>query len=261
VCRNHALAAERRRKREELLRDTEAKLNTIVEATQRDFRPLRGRDKIGTRLGRVLARSKVAKHFRTTITDNSFAYERDQDRISQEALLDGFYVVRTPVAVDDMAPEQVVRCYKNLSTVEQAFRLMKSIDLRIRPIFHWREDRVRSHAFLCMLAYYVDWHMRRDLAPLLFEDDDPEGAEACRESVVAKAQPSPSAQSKATTKRTPDGLPVQSFATLLEHLATIAINQHQSTLAGFEDITFFKLTELDRLSQRAFELIGVKPSV
>jgi transposase len=261
VCRNHALATERQRKREELLVATEAKLDEIVEATRRDIRPLRGKEKIGVRLGRVLGRSKVAKHFLTTITDDEFSYERDQERIHQEALLDGFYVVRTPIAADDMAPERVVRCYKGLSSVEQAFRLMKSIDLKVRPIFHRLENRVRAHVFLCMLAYYVDWHMRRDLAPLLFEDDDPEAAEDLRESVVAKAQASPSAQTKASTKRTPDGFQVQSFGTLLDHLATIVISEHQPTIAGIEETSFFKMTDLDPLSQRAFDLLGVKPSV
>jgi transposase len=261
VCRNPSLAEERKRKREELLLATEEKLDAIVAATRREARALRGSEKIALRVGKVLGRSKVAKHFRTTITDDSFSYERDLERIAQEAVLDGFYVVRTSLSADQMAPERVVGCYKGLSRLEQAFRMMKSIDLKVRPIFHRLENRVRAHVLLCMLAYYVDWHMRRDLAPLLFKDEHPEEAAAQRDSIVAKAQRSPSARSKASTKRTEDGHQVQSFHTLLDHLATIAINEHRPTVEGIKDESFFQMTELDPLSQRAFELLEVKSAV
>jgi transposase len=261
VCRNPLLAAERRRKRQELLAATEVKLDEVVSATKRSDRPLRGEKKIALKVGRVLGRSKVAKHFEVTISDESFSYQRNEERIRQEATLDGFYVVRTSVAASRMAAEQVVSTYKSLSRLEQAFRMAKSIDLKVRPIFHRTEDRVRAHVFLCMLACYVDWHMRDALAPLLFEDDDPEGAEAQRDSVVAKAKRSPSALKKAKTKRTEDGYQVQSFGTLLDHLATIAINKCKPTIAGIEDQTFHKITELDPLSNRAFELLGVRPQV
>lgn len=258
VCRNPALAADRSRKREELLVATEDKLDLIVAATQRRSRPLKGEQKIALRAGKVLGKSKVGKHFNVTITDDAFTYERDQERINQEKALDGFYVVRTSVAADRMTAEQIVGSYKGLSRVEQAFRMMKSIDLKVRPIFHRLEKRVRAHFFLCMLAYYVDWHLRTDLAPLLFEDDDHEGAHALRDSIVRKARVSPSAEEKTATKRTHDGFQVQSLKTLIGHLACIALNEHQSMIKGVDD-TFFKVTDLDPLSTRAFELLEVNP--
>jgi len=159
-----------------------------------------------------------------------------------------------------MTAEQIVGSYKGLSRVEQAFRMMKSIDLKVRPIFHRLEDRVRAHLLLCMLAYYVDWHLRKALAPLLFEDDDPEGAQALRESIVQKARVSSSATDKAATKRTDDDHQVQSLKTILDHLACIALNEHQSTIKGLDN-TFFKVTDLDPLSARTFELLEVRPPV
>lgn len=257
VCRNPLLAADRRRKREELLVATEEKLDLIVAATHRKTRPLRDEKRIALRVGKVLGRSKVGKHFDLTITENAFTYERNQERVNQEKALDGFYVVRTSVAASRMTAEQIVGSYKGLSRVEQAFRMMKSIDLKVRPIFHRLEDRVRAHLLLCMLAYYVDWHLRKALAPLLFEDDDPEGAQALRESIVQKARVSSSATDKAATKRTDDDHQVQSLKTILDHLACIALNEHQSTIKELDD-TFFKVTDLDPLSTRAFELLEVR---
>jgi transposase len=261
VCRNPLLAQERTRKRQELLDRTEKAFAKIVQATQRSRQPLRGKDQIALRVGKVRGRFKVSKHFKTTITDEGLSYERDQDKISKEASLDGFYVVRTSVCQEEMGSETVVRNYKRLSRVEQAFRMMKSIDLKVRPIHHCSENRVRAHVFLCMLAYYVDWHMRDALAPLLFEEDDPEAAEAMRDSVVSKAQKSPSAQSKASTKRTEDGLPVQSFPDLLKHLSTVVINENRPTLEAIADQTFHKVTERDPLQTRAFELLDVSPTL
>jgi transposase len=261
VCRNPMLAKERTRKRQELLDRTQGAFAEIVKATQRSNKPLRGKDDIGLRVGKVRGRFKMSKHFKITITEDSFSYERDEEKISNEAMLDGFYIVRTSVCKDTMQPEEVVRNYKRLSRVEQAFRMMKSIDLKVRPIFHRHEDKVRAHVFLCMLAYYVDWHMRAALAPILFEEDDPEAAEAQRDDVVSKAQKSPSAKSKASTKRTEDGLQVQSFPDLLKHLATVVINEHRPTLKGIADQTFFKATELDPLQTRAFELLGLRPDL
>ena len=257
VCRNPLLAADRSRKREELLVATQQKLDLIVAATQRRSSSLQGETKIALRVGKVLGGSKVGKHFNVMISDDVFAYERNQERIDQEKALDGFYVVRTSVTTDRMTPEQIVGSYKGLSRVEQAFRMMKSIDLKVRPIFHRLEDRVRAHFFLCMLAYYVDWHLRTALAPLLFEDGDPEGAQAARKSIVQKARVSPSAKDKAATKRTDDGFQVQSLKTLFDHLACIALNEHQSKIKGV-DGTFFKVTDLDPLSSRAFELLKVR---
>jgi len=258
VCRNPLLAVDRGRKREELLVATEKKLDLIVTATQRRSRPVRGRETIAVRVGKILGKSKVGKHFNISISDHAFAYERNQQRINQEKALDGFYVVRTSVSADRMTPEQIVGSYKGLSRVEQAFHMMKSIDLRVRPIFHHLENRVRAHFFLCMLAYYVDWHLRAALAPLLFEDDDPQCAQALRQSIVQKAQVSPSAKSKAATKQTTAGFQVQSLKTLFDHLACIALNEHQSTIKGVES-SFFKVTDLDPLSARAFELLKLRP--
>ena len=178
VCKNPLLAAERARKREDLLHATERELDTIVTATQRPKRRLQGQDKIGLRVGRVLQRFKVAKHFLVTITDDGFTYRRDVNRIAQEAALDGVYVIRTSVAETDLDAEDTVRAYKAVSEVERAFRSYKTVDLRVRPIYHYLADRVRAHVLLCMLAYYVEWHMRQALAPLLFDDEDADAAEA-----------------------------------------------------------------------------------
>ena len=258
VCRNPLLAQERSRKRQELLEATERELDKVVQATQRQRQPLRGKDKIGVRVGKVLGRFKMGKHFETTITEDSFAYQRKPDKIAAEAALDGFYVIRTSLRRERMSSERVVHSYKRLSRVEQAFRMIKSIDLKVRPIHHRLEKRVRAHVLLCMLAYYVDWHMRAALAPLLFEEDDPQGAEAMRDSAVAKAQKSPSAEAKATTKRTRDGLQVQSFASLLGHLATIVIDENHPTIEAIADQIFYKVTEADRLQKAAFDLLGVR---
>ena len=261
VCRNPLLARERSRKRQELLKATELELEKIVRATQRQQRSLRGKDKIGVRVGKVLGRFKMGKHFETTITESSFSYERNEDKIAAEAALDGFYVIRTSIRQKRMDSDRVVQSYKRLSRVEQAFRMMKSIDLKVRPIYHRLEKRVRAHVLLCMLAYYVDWHMREALAPLLFEEDDPQAAQAMRDSAVAKAQKSPSAKAKATTKRTQDGLQVQSFDTLLKHLATIVINHNQPTIEAIADQTFYTVTQPDRLQTAAFKLLGVRTPV
>ena len=204
ACRNPLLADERRRKRQELLAATEKKLDKIVAATQRTKQPLRGEQKITL---------KVGKHFQLRIEEDRFSYQRDQARIDREAALDGIYVIRTSVGAEELSSEDTVRRYKSLAVVERAFRSLKSVDLKVRPIHHHLAGRVRAHVFLCMLAYYVEWHMRRALAPVLFDDDDREAAEARRDSVVAPAQRSAKAQRKAIRKRTDDGLPVHSFQT------------------------------------------------
>jgi transposase len=253
VCRNPLLAEERARKREELLAATEAELETIVKATQRRSRPLRGAAPIGLRVGKVLNRYKVGKHFELSITEDSFGYERKQERIEQEAALDGLYVVRTDVETQQLSAEAVVRTYKSLSRVERAFRTMKKIDLKVRPIYHRRADRVRAHVFLCMLAYYVEWHMRRALAPLLFEDHDRTAAE--RTSVVRKAERSQAARRKAATRRTEDGFVVQSFRSLLAQLGTIVKNHVQPVDAP--EASFAMLTVPNAHQRRAFELLGV----
>ncbi len=185
ACQNPRLAAERARKRQELLEATEVELKKIVEATMRAKRPLRGEDKIGVRVGKVLGRYKVGKHFYYSITDNSFSFERNQKAIAEEAALDGIYIVRTSLKARQMSAQEVVRSYKRLAAVERAFRSIKTMDLQIRPIHHYKADRVRAHVFLCMLSYYVEWHMRQALAPLRFDDEDRDSAEKGRRSVVA----------------------------------------------------------------------------
>jgi len=185
VCRNPMLAEDRARSRAELLAATEKALEKISVAPKRKNRPIRGAAEIGLRVGAVLNRHTMKKHFILEITDDAFAYRRDEEHIAQEAKLDGFYVIRTSVAKDLLPAESTVRAYKDLSKVERAFRCLKTVDLKIRPIFHRLEDRVRAHVFLCMLAYYVEWSMRQTLAPALFDDDDKAAAEVLRESIVA----------------------------------------------------------------------------
>jgi transposase len=256
VCKNPLLAAERARKREDLLQATERELDKIVTATQRPKRRLQGQDQIGLRVGRVLQRFKVAKHFVVTITDDGLTYRRDVDRIAQEAALDGVYVIRTSVAETDLAPEETVRAYKALSGVERAFRSYKTVDLRVRPIYHYLADRVRAHVLLCMLAYYVEWHMRQALAPLLFDDDDKATAEAQRASVVAPAQPSAKARRKASRQRTDAGEPVHSFQTLLADLATIVKNRIEPKIAGAQP--FDQVTRPTPLQQKVLDLLRVR---
>jgi hypothetical protein len=254
VCRNPLLAEERTRKREELLEATERELDQVVAATHRTRRPLRGKGRIGLRVGQVLNHHKMGKHFVLEITEDSFTYRRDEAGIRQEQELDGLYVVRTTVPSHEMDREQVVRSYKALSVAEQAFRSMKTVDLKVRPIHHRLPDRVRAHVLLCMLAYYVEWHMRQALAPMLFDEDDKPGAEAARSSIVAPAQRSASARRKATRKRTPEDLPVHSFQTLLQDLATITINRIEFHT---KQTTTEMLTRPTAVQQRAFELLGV----
>jgi hypothetical protein len=252
ACRNPLLAEERARKRESLLRATERELEKIAAATRREKRRLVGRDRIGLRVGKMLGKYKVAKHFVLDITDSGFTYHRDPARIEQEARLDGIYVIRTSVSADEIGTEAVVRSYKELSQVEWAFRDLKTVHLEVRPVRHRLEDRVRAHAFICMLAYYVMWHMRRALAPLLFQDDDPAGAEGDRRSIVAPARRSTRARRKAQRKRTDDGLPVHSFETLLDDLATLTDNRMR-----FGSATFQQVAQPTALQKRAFELLDV----
>jgi hypothetical protein len=255
VCKNPLLAADRARKRQELLAATERDLASIVAAIQRAKRPLRGAAAIGLRVGKVLGRYKVGKHFTIAITDRALAYQRDAGAIAAEAALDGLYVIRTNVPADGWPAPEAVRAYKRLAEVERTFRSLKTVDLHVRPIHHRTADRVRAHVFLCLLAYYVEWHMRQALKPLLFDDDDKAAAEVLRTSIVAPAQRSPRATAKAATKRTEDGWPVHSFQTLLADLATLTRNQVRP--AGADGGTLDILTTPTPLQQRAFELLGV----
>lgn len=198
----------------------------------------------------------MAKHFHLEIKDDSFHYERNTESIAAEAALDGLYVIRTSVNSQYLDNENTVRAYKSLSQVEQAFRSYKTVDLKVRPICHRLAHRVRSHIFLCMLAYYVFWHMRQALAPLLFDDEHQELALSLRDSVVASSQRSPSAKNKAQKKRTEDDFPVHSFQTLLADLATIVKNRVQPKIPGAK-VTFDKITQPTRVQQRALDLLGV----
>jgi Transposase DDE domain len=254
VCKNHALAEERRRKRSELLDATEQDLENIRKRIMRERKPLRGADEIGLAVGAVIGRRKIGKHFQITITDDALSFTRDHDAIAKEAALDGFYVLRTSVPAAAINTADTVRAYKSLARVERAFRSFKTTDLDIRPIFHWVSPRVRAHVFLCMLAYYIEWHMRQALAPMLFDDHDRAAGEALRTSPVAKAQPSPAAKRKAKKKHADDGQPVHSFRTLLADLATLTRNTVRCGKAP-EMALLARPTEIQ---QRAFDLLGIK---
>lgn len=229
VCRNPLLARSRSHKRDELLVATEKELAKIHAATQRAKHPLRGKGAIGLRLGRVINKHKMAKHFLLTITDTGFSVQRRTESIAREAAIDGIYVIRTSTGEDLLCASEAVARYKDLSLVENAFRSIKTVDLKVRPIHHYNADRVRCHIFLCMLAYHVEWHMREALKSLLFDDED---IKAPRADVVAKKQPSASARAKAITKRTAQDAPVHSFQTLLKDLATLCRNTIVSSLPG-----------------------------
>ena len=257
VCLNPRLRAERARKREELLQATERMLEGIAAQVRRGREPLRGRDAIQRRLGRELHRKKVGKHFEIAVGDRQLDWARKPDRIAAEAQLDGIYIVRTSLEEEALGAEAAVEAYKSLAGVERAFRTSKQ-HLRIRPLYVDSEDHVRGHVFLCMLAYYVEWHMRRRLAPLLFQDDDPAAARARRDTPVEPAQVSERAQRKADTKTTPEGLPVHSFPTLLGDLANLVLNRVRLPTPAKTAITI--ATEPTELQRRAFDLLGVDPT-
>src|ERR1700724_3233331 len=260
VCKNPLLAEERGRKRAELLAATKKELARIAARVQRARSPLRGAAAIGQAVGAVLGRRHMAKHFHISITDEAFSFAQNPLSIAAEAALDGIYVIRPnlPAARSDAAA--TVRADKSLSGVEHAFRSLKTVDLELRPVFHWTAPRVRAHVLLCMLAYYQQWHMRRSLAPMLFDEPDPAAREAQRTSPVAKAEPSSAAQHKAARKRTnpADGepLPVHSFHTLLGDLATLTRNVVR---LGRDRITAILATPT-RTQHRALNLLGVTPT-
>jgi len=253
VCRDPALAAERARKREALLAATEDALGKVAAAVDRGR--LRSAAAISLRAGRVVDAKKMAKHFELDIADGAFAYRRRTDAIAAEAALDGLYVVRTSVGSERLDAPAVVETYKRLASVERDFRALKGDDLAVRPIFHWREDRVRAHLVVCFLAAYVRWHLETAWAPLLFRDEAPPG----RSDPVAPPERSDSALAKERDHRTPDGLRVGSFRTLMAELATLTRNR--VVPAGVdEQAAFDLLSEPTPLQARAFELIGVAPA-
>jgi hypothetical protein len=251
ACRNPELARLRSHKRQSLLEATVAELDKVRRMVERGR--LRGKDVIGVRVGRVINKYKVAKHFVLRIDDRAFDFEIAKDAVATEAKLDGIYVIRTSLPKKRLSAEDAVRTYKQLSTVERAFRTIKTIDLKVRPIHHVLPERVRSHIFLCMLAYYVEWHMREAWRPILFADEDP-AAKAHRDP-VAPAERSAAALKKVETKKLPDGTPVHSFRTLLEDLATVVRNTCRAP-HGDDPLAIFQVTILPTpLQRRAFELL------
>jgi transposase len=255
VCRNPQVARERARKREALLAGSENELAKLKASLENPRGRLPGKPAgvIGERAGRVVNRFKVAKHFQLVIQDGRFEYTRNEHAISQEAALDGFYVLRTSLAADALSAQAIVRAYKLLRHAEQAFRAMKSPELEIRPIHHRLEDRVRTHVFLCMLAYAIRFEMEERLAPLLFKDHSP----LAPADPVAPAQPSPAAKRKKATKHTDDGLPLSSLRDLLDALATLCRNRIH--LRGADD-SFDQLTEQNDLQHRALQLLEPNPN-
>jgi len=255
VCRNGELARLRARKREALLLATEGELSRIVRAVaRRKSKPLSAAQ-IGVRVGKVVCHYKMAKHFALDIEDGGFAFRRKTEEIAREAALDGVYVVRSPVPAEDLDDAELVGAYKSLSQVERAFRCLKTIDLHLRPIFHWNARRVRAHVLLCMLAFYVEHHLREKLAPILFDETDPEAAAAARASVVAKAQRSAAAKAKDASKRTSDDLPVHSLRTLFDDLATFT--RMEATTTANESYVLTLYPRPTPLQKRAFDLLGV----
>jgi transposase len=247
ACRNPALAAERARKRTELLAATDKLLAAVADRVTRGT--LAGAGEIGKAVGKVIDKYKMGKHFHTTITDSTFTYRRDQPRIDTEAELDGIYVLRTTVDTTTLEPAAVVQSYKNLANVERDFRIIKTDDLDLRPIHHRLDDRVKAHVLICLLACYLVWHLRKAWAPLTFTDEAPPH----RDNPVAPARRSTAAQAKASTKHDADGNPLRSFRGLLEHLATLTrdrIRYHHT------DIEIEKLTDATPQQRRAFDLLN-----
>ena len=238
VCKNPLLAAERARKREDLLQATEAALAKLA-------------DQIARAVGRIENRYKLAKLFDISVAEDGFSFARNPARIAAEARLDGFYVIRTSVEDKALAAERVVGAYKDLAHVERAFRSLKTVDLHLRPIHHWLAPRVRAHVFLCMLACHVEWHMRERLRPMLFDDDDPTAAARERASIVAPAQPSQAALRKRASKVTADGGPLHSFHSLLRDLATCTLNDAYS---------FTVVATPTPIQAQAFSLLAVDPT-
>jgi transposase len=258
ACYNPLLADERRRKREELLTATEKELTKLArQVARRTKRPM-SQTEIALKAGRIVNRFKMAKHFELSIADGMFTLARNTASIKQESQLDGIYVIRTSEPETELSADDAVRNYKRLAEVEQAFRSLKSIDLLVRPIHHRTKDHVRAHVLVCLLAYYVQWHLKQAWAPLLFEDEQLPVDRATRDP-VSPAEPSASAKRKKATHRTADDLPVHSFATLLAELATRC--RHTCVPAGgLVEATFIKLTDATPLQTEAFRLLGLKPA-
>jgi transposase len=257
ACYNPVLAQERSRKRQALLEATEQGLTTLArDVARRTKKPLAG-SAIGLRAGKILERHKVGKHYELTIGDGTFQWQRRAEAIAAEAKLDGIYVIRTSESAERFSAADTVRTYKSLSQVERAFRCLKGIDVLVRPIRHRTEARVPAHIFLCVLAYYVEWHMRRALTPMLFEDEDLP-ADRPRRDPVLPAQPSASAKVKKATHTTPDGLPVHSFESLIAELASRARNTYRLK-SDDSQLTFKQIPAPTPIQRRAYELLGLLP--
>ena len=258
ACYNAVLAQERSRKRRALLEATEQGLRRLMREVARRTKSPLGGSQIGLKAGKILERYKVGKHYALTIGDRTFRWTRREDAIEAEATLDGIYVIRTSEPNARFSAEDTVRTYKSLSQVERAFRCMKGVDLLVRPIRHRRtEHRVPAHIFLCVLAYYVEWHMRRALAPILFEDDQLE-TERTRRDPIRPAEPTASAKTKKSTHTTPDGLPVHSFETLMAELASRGRNTYRLR-SDDVSLTFTQVPEPTAIQRRAYELLGLLP--
>ncbi len=258
VCRNPLLAEERARKRGELLAATEAELARIAAAVQRKRNPLRGEQAIALRVGRVIDRFHMAKHIELTITDTALSWRRKDEAIAAEAALDGLYVIRTSLSAEQLDGPAAVAAYKSLAQVERAFRSIKTVDLQVRPVFHYSEKRVRAHVFLCMLAYYVQWQMRQRLKPMLFDDEFLDEASASRASPVLKAVRSEHARAKDASKHADDGLPLHSFRTLLKDLGTLTYNITHTGLNPEAKIVI--TTRPTPVQAKAFKLLALNPA-
>ena len=257
VCRNPLLAEERARKRGELLAATELDLAKIAAATQRARNPLRGEQAIALRVGRVIERFHMAKHFALSITHTTLAWQRNSESVAAEAALDGLYVIRTSVPTARLDAAAAVAAYKSLAHVERAFRSIKTIDLHVRPVFHYSAERVRAHVFLCMLAYYVEWHMRERLKSMLFDDEYLEEISAGRASPVVKAVRSEHAKAKDASKRADDGLPLHSLRTLLQDLSTLTYNIART--GANPDTTIVITSRPTPIQNKAFRLLAISP--
>ena len=257
ACYNPLLAEDRGRTRRELLDETDRRLSRIAAEVRRRTRKPLTAEQIGLKVGKVINRYRVGKHYKLTIKDNLFEFERDQESIERETRLDGIYITRTSEKREQLSKEDTVRTYKSLSQVEQAFRCLKGLDLLVRPIHHRTPDHVRAHVLLCTLAYYVQWHMREALAPVLFQDEELQTDRRSRDP-VAKAEPSQSAKRKKAAHMTPDGWPVHSFQTLINNLGTRCRNRCH---AGDDKthVTFDQITKPTPFQEHVFELLGLKP--
>lgn len=258
VCRNPLLAEERARKRSELLAATEAELVTVAAAVTRQRNPLRGAQQIALRVGRSIDRYHMAKHFELAITDTSLTWVRKSDKITAETALDGLYVIRTSLSAEQCEANAAVAAYKSLAHVERAFRSIKTVDLHVRPVYHYSAERVKAHVFLCMLAYYVEWHMRSRLKPMLFDDEFIDMAQTAKPSAVAKALRSDHAKSKDATGRADDGMPLHSFRTLMQDLGTLAYNITHTALNPSAKIIL--TTRPTPVQEKAFALLGINPA-